>query len=1246
MNDPELTVEQLLGEVQRLRQQLAQSEANSIEHERKERTIAEQNTFLSALLLNSPLAIVVVDPKMRVRMCNPAFESLFQYTEKECLGAQLDRLIAPPDLAAEAEEITRRTATVGEPIKTTTVRRRRDGTLVDVQVYAVPLLLRGKLFGGCGIYRDLTEQRLAEESLRRRERQLEILIRASRQLNTVLEIPAVMRTLVTFAMELVDGSSGTCGLRSGDKLVFNEYNHCGKLRPIDCSFGADEGVPGWVMRNLKSYLCNDAAGDPLVIPDIQREFGFYNLADVPILNRNGELLGCFEIHNKKDHKPFDVHDISMLEGLASSAAVALENANMVEDRRQAELALKKSEERYRSLVETAGSIIVCLDAEGRILEFNREAERIYGRKREEVLNSNYFEQFVPEPDRAMVITDVQKVLAGEPTYGFENSIRSSDGRERFTRWNVTRLLDQNRQPAGILAIGQDITERVHAEEVNRTVLRSALDGFWLADSQGNLLDVNDAYCRLTGYTREEIIAMGVKGLEVQESAETIEAHVKFVQRKGSDRFETRHRCKDGRIVDVEVSVNYSEINGGRFFVFFSDITERRRSELEREVIFEIIRGVNVTANLDELLRLIHQSLGKRIAAENCFVALHDKDTGYFHFPFFVDQHDAPPSPQRFERSATAYVFRHGQPTLLTAAKVQQLEDSGELELVGTPSPCWMGVPLQTPSETIGVLVVQHYEDPNAYNERDLDFLVSVGGQIALAIERKQYEDDLRRSEEQYRVLFESNPFPMWVFDYTTLAFLAANEAAIRHYGYSREEFRSMTLRDIRPPEEIPKLEALMFETTIDAPALGEWKHRKKDGSIIDVEITRHTIDFEGRPCGLVLASDITQRKQLEDQFRQSQKMEAVGRLAGGVAHDFNNLLTAITGYCELLLNDLPDGVPMKRDIGEIKKAGDRAATLTRQLLAFSRRQVLQPQVLNLNEVVANLEKMLERLIGEDIDLVTILDHQLSNVTADRGQIEQVIMNLAVNARDAMPHGGKLTIETANIDLDAAYARKHAEVQPGPYVLLAVTDTGLGMDEETIAHLFEPFFTTKEVGKGTGLGLSTVYGIVKQSGGHIWAYSEAGRGSSFKIYLPRIDGSPPPAQGDATVQRPKPGSETILIVEDADVVRSLARKVLETSGYRVLLAANGFEALQVSAGYDGPIHLMVSDVVMPQMSGRELSERLAATRPEMKILFISGYPGKAIAHHGVLDPDTDFLQKPFTPASLARKVREVLDRPAG
>lgn len=414
-----------------------------------------------------------------------------------------------------------------------------------------------------------------------------------------------------------------------------------------------------------------------------------------------------------------------------------------------------------------------------------------------------------------------------------------------------------------------------------------------------------------------------------------------------------------------------------------------------------------------------------------------------------------------------------------------------------------------------------------------------------------------------------------------------------------------------------------------------------EGQLLRIPVLLILATFYGVTAERV-RTDTGKRASLEDQLRQSQKLEAIGRLAGGIAHDFNNILTAIMGYSALLQSSLNERDPKQQEVEEIKKAVRRASSLIQQLLAFSRRQVLQLRVLDLNAVVMNIQQLLQRLIGEDIELIILPTPALGRVKADPGQIEQVLMNLALNARDAMPQGGNLTIETANVMIDEAFARRHLISHPGPYIMLSVTDTGSGMDEETQAHIFEPFFTTKEQGKGTGLGLATVYGIVKQSGGSIFVYSKPGKGATCKIYLPRVDEPLTEMESTKVFMDSPQGSETILLVEDEDSVRELVRKVLQRNGYTILEASHGDEALKICTRHKGEISLLVTDVVMPRMSGRELAEQLMVSRPKMKVLYLSGYTNDAVVRHGVLESMTAFLQKPFTPEALAQKVRDVLD----
>jgi len=502
------------------------------------------------------------------------------------------------------------------------------------------------------------------------------------------------------------------------------------------------------------------------------------------------------------------------------------------------------------------------------------------------------------------------------------------------------------------------------------------------------------------------------------------------------------------------------------------------------------------------------------------------------------------------------------------------------------------------------------------------------------------KDLLKQRDLKFRLLFEDNPLPMWVFDQETLRFLEANHAAVAHYGYTHEEFLGMTIADIRPPADVERLKDSVSRAHGLALS-GQWRHRLKDGRLIDVEVASHTILYGGRQAVLSVLQDITTRKQLEEQLRQSAKMEAVGMLAGGIAHDFNNLLTIINGYSHILLNAIPASDPNHSAVEQIMKAGERAAGLTRQLLSHSRRQVLQPKLLNLNQLLAGMEPMLRRLIGEDIELRFAAGGDIGQVNADPGQLEQVVMNLAVNARDAMPRGGILTIETTNEALDELYTSTHTTMHPGQYVALVVADNGSGMDAETRAHLFEPFFTTKAQGQGTGLGMTTVSSIVKQSGGGMQVRSEPGKGTSVKVYLPRID-RPATVETDAPVAKAARGSETILLVEDEDQVRNLVRDTLRREGYLVLDAPSAAEARRIAGAYKGPIHLLITDVVMPKEGGRDLAASLAQRRPAMKTLFMSGYTDRTDADGGLLTGRSGFIQKPFTPAALSSKVREILE----
>jgi PAS domain S-box-containing protein len=792
--------------------------------------------------------------------------------------------------------------------------------------------------------------------------------------------------------------------------------------------------------------------------------------------------------------------------------------------------------------------------------------------------------------------------------------------------------------------------------------------------------------------------------------------------------------------------------------------DRRQAEVVQSVQFRISQAVGDSDRLYDLMEVVHHQLARLVDTTNFYLALYDEESKTYSFPYHVDEFDLPTSvqPQELRKSLTDYVRRTGEPLYVTEEVHQRLEEAGEIELVGTPSPYWLGVPLQTSEGVIGVLAVQSYSEDRPYTRSDLALLTFVSKNIALAIERKQHEESL--SFTQFAVDHIADAV-FWMDSDGRLIYV--NRAACHSLGYSREELLSMTVHDFDtsfPKVAWPKQwDVLKKHGTIKL----ESQHRRKDGKTFPVEVLGNFLEYDGREYNCSFAWDITDRKlaeealrrseekfrslfedsqdaifistpdgrmedanmaavklfgfssreeflqvdmtrdlyrdaatreeflqrlssegfvkdyelelttkqgksllavatasvarddhgrivafrgilrddterrELERQLRQAQKMEAVGQLAGGVAHDFNNLLTGITGFTQLVVGRLAPDSAEAADLHKSLEMADQAAALTKQLLAFSRRQPLEVKVLSLNTLIGDTLSMLERLIGESIELRFMPAPEIGNVRVDPGQIELVLFNLTINARDAMPEGGTLTFETSDVELDAEYCAVHPHVTPGKFVMITATDTGSGIDRDTQRHIFEPFFTTKGVGEGTGLGLATVYGIIKQHSGSVEVYSEPGEGTTFKLYFPLVAELADDVAGSTSLGFAPRGNETILLVEDEDAVRAVARRGLEMLGYRVLEAAHPERAEELFLANSDRIDLLLTDVVMPEMNGPTLHQKLVEKKGPLPVLFMSGYPQNAVSQNGKLDPDKPFIPKPFTPAQLAEKVRQVL-----
>ena len=860
----------------------------------------------------------------------------------------------------------------------------------------------------------------------------------------------------------------------------------------------------------------------------------------------------------------------------------------------------------------------------------------------------------------------ETIRSGKVWHG-EMINRRKDGSLYTEEQTITPLLEPGGEVSHFISVKQDITNRRRAEEeIRQGALRSARAErefralfeanplpMWIYDLTSlQFLEVNSAAMRRYGYDRDEFLAMTIKDIRPTEDVERLLADVVRHREPWQNAGNWRHRLKSGQIIDVDITshpITFAEKSAA--LVVAQDITERKRAAEEirhHAHVTGLTAAVGLalanSATLAHALHLCAEALVAHLGATVARIWTLNERDGVLELQASAGLYTHLNGPHGKVPVGQLKIGRIAQDRKphLTNSVIGDPEVSDQEWARREGMVAFAGYPLIVDDRVVGVMALfaRH-----PLSDAVISVLASVADHVALGIARHSGIEALRTTEERMRFALQTADVGIWDMDYTT-GVLRWSETLEAHYGLAPGTFEGTFeafVERIHPDDRESVLETIGKAMKTGSEFVVQNRSIWPDGTVHWLSgAGRVLLGDHGEPVrGVGISLDVTERRLLEDQYRQAQKMEAVGRLAGGVAHDFNNVLTVILGYCDLLLMDLKPEDPYYDDIAEIQKAGSRAGGLTRQLLAFSRKQIIEPTLLDLNQIVTDLRVMLGRLIGEDVKFVLQLEPELALVKADPGQVEQIVMNLAVNARDAMPNGGTLLIETANVDLDEHYLKMHSTVKAGPFVLLTVTDTGTGMTPEVQARLFEPFFTTKEPGKGTGLGLATVYGIVTRSGGSVGVYSEVGKGTSFKVYFPRAAAEEVVKEETArAVAQPRAATQTVLVVEDEGGLRELANKLLLRLGYTVLMAANASEAVRLFE--ENPnIDLLLTDVVMPGASGPELTRQLSEQRPGLKVIYMSGYTEEAIVQHGIIKPGIAFLNKPFTSQTLGAKIREVL-----
>ncbi len=1218
---------------------------------------------LGAIMRASPAAIYAVDPDGIVLSWNEGAERLFGWSASEAIGASLPP--APAARQAECAELRLRVLHGESVTALDTERLRKDATVAWLSLSAAPLYdASGTAVGITFVAIDIAPRIRAE-----RERELVVsFLRLTNGARTTTELvdqaAAFFKVGLEFegaAVHLRDAQhrrplwapDALEGSASDDSWFFPQAGAgtkgaCCSALPNDDGRCDQTDNPESSLPQASSYCANSAAelqSRPPPQNDLTSQSvgalanGLESIGIFP-LQFGQHCLGALQLSDSRPGR-FTPDTITVTERLTGRLAIALAKT-LAEER------LASSEARYRELVSSLQDVVFSLDAEGTVLYVSPAITRVYGYPPEEVVGRHFSELVHPDDYEALARSfarTLQGIVAPHEFRGIDKL-----GRIHHLR-SSSRVHLLEGKPVSVAGVIMDVTDLHRAETAERQSEQRYRSLFERAsvglahcqmvyeDEQPvdlRILVANPAFERITSL-------QGVAGKQLSKLVPGIlEKTPRLLElcNLAVHDGETRHSEIHIEPLDQWFDISVYSPHEGQFLLILDDITERKRAEARLvefnnrlEWLAQVVQALSQAHDIATIVPLVRQAAAALVGADGASFVLRDGD----QFHSSEGPSSVPTQGAEYADYVCAWTMLHREPLVVADTTKDPRFDPASFDSTLVRSV--LAVPLRA-HQPVGAICV-HWEAAHAATPEDVRILQALADATSVAIENAHALTEIEESQARTRAIYAHLPGPTFVWKRQGDTFVLAD------FNRAAEASGRGTVNLLgKTPDQLPYPMPYLGEDLESCHRNRSATRRELECNVPDTLERRRVVMSCGFvPSDMVIAhvEDITDQRKLEDRLRMSQRLEAVGRLAGGMAHDFNNLLSVILSYAGLVFDALQQDDPVREDIQEIQRAARRGAVLIQQLLAFSRKQVLNPKVLDLNGVVTGMEGMLRRLLGEDIELSTRLCDTLGSVTADASQLEQIIMNLAVNARDAMAQGGTLFVETENRDLDEGYAAQHVAVKPGRYVMLAVSDTGAGMDDVTREHIFEPFFTTKEKGKGTGLGLATVYGIVKQSGGNIWAYSEPGRGSTFKLYLPRVDTKP---EGIRRAQSPKvtTGSETVLVVEDEHMVRGIAERILRAAGYTVLSAAGAEAALFVSGQHRGIIHLLLTDVIMPQMNGPELAAKLIERSPGLKVLYMSGYTDTAISQKGILSPNTDFLSKPFSARELTRRVREALDRP--